>query len=86
MPSLFQKKGRNSSIAEPWPDVLGVLIVFIISGMFIFGLENSKIFSVLMVAGVLSISGALAIVTYLRGNVETILQDNLFPDGLSGVR
>jgi hypothetical protein len=66
--------------------VLGVLIVFIISGMFILGLENSKIFSVLMITGVLSISGLLAVVTYLRGNIETLLHDNLFPKGLSGVR
>jgi hypothetical protein len=66
--------------------VLGVLIVLIISGMFILGLENSKIFSVLMITGVLSISGLLAVVTYLRGSIETPLHDNLFPKGLSGVR
>lgn len=66
--------------------MLGVLIVFIISGMFILGLENSKIFSVLMITGVLSISGLLAVVTYLRGNIETWLHDNLFPKGLPGVR
>lgn len=78
--------GRNSSINEPWPDVLGVVIVFIISGMFILGLENSKVFSVLMITGVLSISGLLAVVTYLRGNIETWTHDTLFPKGLPGVR
>ncbi|CRL01568.1 CLUMA_CG014212, isoform A [Clunio marinus] len=77
--------GRNSSINEPWPDVLGIVIVFIISGMFILGLENSKVFTVLLISGVLSISGLLAVVTYLRGNIETWLHDNLFPKGLSGI-
>lgn len=66
--------------------MLGVIIVFIISGMFILGLENSKVFSVLMITGVLSISGLLAVVTYLRGNIETWTHDNLFPKGLPGVR
>jgi hypothetical protein len=66
--------------------VLGVIIVFIVSGMFILGLENSKIFSVLMITGVLSISGLFSVVTYLRGNTETWIHDNLFPKGLPGVR
>jgi hypothetical protein len=39
-----------------------------------------------MITGVLSISGMLAVVTYLRGNIETWLHDNLFPKGLPGVR
>lgn len=54
--------------------------------MFILGLENSKVFSVLMITGVLSISGLLAVVTYLRGGIETWLHDDLFPKGLPGVR
>lgn len=40
-----------------------------------------------MITGVLSISGLLAVVTYLRGNMDgTWLHDNLFPKGLPGVR
>lgn len=66
--------------------MLGVVIVFILSGMFILGLENSKVFSVLMITGVLSISGMLASVTYLRGNSDVWQHDNLFPKGLPGVR
>lgn len=66
--------------------MLGVFVVFVISGMFILGLENSKVFSVLMITGVLSISGLLAVVTYLRGTTETWLLENLFPKGLPGVR
>lgn len=77
--------GRNSSINEPWPDVLGVLIVFIITAMFILGLENSKVFSVLMITGVLSISGLLSVVTYLRGNIDAWMNDDLMPKGLPGV-
>ncbi|CAO1359584.1 unnamed protein product [Diamesa tonsa] len=77
--------GRNSSINEPWPDVLGVLIVFIITAMFILGLENSKIFSVLMITGVLSISGLLSVVTYLRGNIDAWMNDDLMPKGLPGI-
>lgn len=60
--------------------------MFIISGMFILGLENSKVFSVLMISGVLGISGLLAVVTYLRGSVETWQHENLFPKGWPGVR
>ena len=83
--SVFTQ-GRNSSINEPWPDVLGVVIVFILSGMFILGLENSKVFSVLMITGVLSISGLLASVTYIRGTTDAWQQENFFPKGLPGVR
>lgn len=39
-----------------------------------------------MITGVLSISGLLAVVTYLRGNIESWIHDNLFPKGLPGVR
>lgn len=53
--------------------------------MFILGLENSKIFSVLMITGVLSISGLLSVVTYLRGNIDAWMNDDLMPKGLPGV-
>lgn len=32
-------EGRNSSSNEPWPDVLGVTVVFLVTGMFMLGLE-----------------------------------------------
>jgi alkyl hydroperoxide reductase subunit AhpF len=49
------------------------------------GLENTNIFSVLMVTGVLVISGILAITTWLRGNVETWNSGKLLPEGIPGV-
>lgn len=33
--------GRNSPINEPWPDVLGVSVVFLLTIMFMLGLEVS---------------------------------------------
>jgi L-asparagine transporter-like permease len=50
------------------------------------GLENSKIFTLLMVTGVLSISGLLAVVTHVRGNMETWHHGEYFPKGFAGVR
>lgn len=83
---MLSFEGRNSSIHEPWPDVLGVVIVFVLSAMFILGLENSKVFSVLTITGVLSISGLLASVTYVRGNTDSWTHQEYFPKGLPGVR
>lgn len=83
---MLSIEGRNSSIHEPWPDVLGVVIVFVLSAMFILGLENSKVFSVLTVTGVLCISGMLAAVTYVRGNTDSWTHQEKFPKGLPGVR
>lgn len=82
---IFHFTGRNSSISEPWPDVLGVVIVFIISAMFILGLENSRVFSLLLVSSVLTFVGLIAIVTYLRGDVESWTHDAAFPKGFPGV-
>jgi len=31
--------GRNAPANEPWPDVLGVSVVFLVTGMFMLGLE-----------------------------------------------
>lgn len=36
--------GRNSSPNEPWPDVLGVAVVIIITVMFMLGLDVSTYF------------------------------------------
>lgn len=33
--------GRNAPANEPWPDVLGVAVVFLVTGMFMLGLEVS---------------------------------------------
>ncbi|KAG5675287.1 hypothetical protein PVAND_005199 [Polypedilum vanderplanki] len=77
--------GRNSSINEPWPDVVGVVIVFLISFMFIMGLENSRIFTILMITGVMIISTLLAVVTYARGSIVVWKNGELFPQGMSGI-
>lgn len=36
--------GRNSDENEPWPDVLGVSVVFLLTVMFMLGLEVKKKF------------------------------------------
>lgn len=56
-----------------WPDVIGVSVVFLISGMFMLGLENTentKIFGGLMVGGMLGIVGQIAIVSWLKGTLN----------------
>lgn len=69
--------------------MLGVVIVFVISAMFIFGLENSRVFSLLLVSSVLTFVGLIAIVTYLRGDVESWTHESsgggAFPRGFPGV-
>ncbi|XP_055681551.1 uncharacterized protein LOC129788995 [Lutzomyia longipalpis] len=77
--------GRNSSPNEPWPDVLGVSVVFLVSGMFMLGLENTKIFGCLMISGVLGIVGQLGIVTWLQGDETEWHHSTWFPEGISGV-
>lgn len=37
--SFYLLLGRNSPANEPWPDVLGVAVVFLVTGMFMLGLE-----------------------------------------------
>ncbi|XP_055710209.1 probable cationic amino acid transporter isoform X2 [Phlebotomus papatasi] len=77
--------GRNSSPNEPWPDVIGVSVVFLVSGMFMLGLENTKIFSCLMISGVLGIIGQLGIVTWLQGDEIEWHKETWFPQGTSGI-
>lgn len=60
--------GRNSPQNEPWPDVLGVGVVFVISGMFMLGLENTKIFTLLMASGVLGITCILSGMMWDKGS------------------
>jgi hypothetical protein len=50
------------------------------------GLENSKIFTILMISGVVIISSLLIFVTYARGSTEAWTKADLLPQGLSGVR
>nr|XP_022920946.1 cationic amino acid transporter 2 isoform X1 [Onthophagus taurus]XP_022920949.1 cationic amino acid transporter 2 isoform X1 [Onthophagus taurus] len=39
---------ESHSLGEPWPDVLGVSIIAVVSALFMLGLERSKLFSVLL--------------------------------------
>lgn len=50
------------------------------------GLENSKIFTILMITGVLSISALIAVITYVSGSADSWDHDSLFPQGFPGVR
>lgn len=50
------------------------------------GLENSKIFTILMITGVLSISALIAVITYVRGSTDSWNHEGLFPHDMSGVR
>lgn len=58
----------------------------LINNLQIMGLENSKVFTLLMITGALSISGLLAIVTHVRGSVETWHSDEKMPKGITGVK
>jgi amino acid transporter len=78
--------GRNATDSEPWPDVLGVAIVFLVTGMFMLGLENTKIFSVLMVSGVFGVVTILIIVTWFQGTLTAWTERALFPAGSTKVR
>lgn len=62
--------GRNSSPDEMWPDVLGVTVIFLVSGMFMLGLENTKIFTAIMFTGLLGIVCQVAIVSWLKGTLD----------------
>lgn len=77
--------GRNSPANEPWPDVLGVSIIFLVTGMFMLGLENTNIFTFLMIFGVMGISCILAVVTWLKGSTEYWTDENIFPTGMMGL-
>lgn len=73
--------GRNSPTNEPWPDVLGVAVVFLVTGMFMLGLENTKVFSFLMTLGMFGISGILTTMSLLRGTADEWSKDFLVPSG-----
>ncbi|XP_055541457.1 uncharacterized protein LOC129727553 isoform X2 [Wyeomyia smithii] len=77
--------GRNSPANEPWPDVIGVAVIFLISAMFMLGLENTKIFSLLMVSGVAVMATVIGVVTALRGNFQQFTTEPILPKGIVGL-
>ncbi|XP_058123900.1 uncharacterized protein LOC131281585 [Anopheles ziemanni] len=77
--------GRNSPANEPWPDVIGVVVIFIVTGMFMLGLENTRIFGLLMMSGVLLVGSLVVIMTGLRGNVNQFHSEPILPKGVVGL-
>ncbi|XP_058453329.1 probable cationic amino acid transporter [Malaya genurostris] len=77
--------GRNSPANEPWPDVIGVVVIFLITAMFMLGLENTKIFSFLMAFGVAAVTTTIAVVSGLRGNIEHFTSETILPKGVVGL-
>ncbi|XP_055386717.1 probable cationic amino acid transporter isoform X2 [Condylostylus longicornis] len=74
--------GRNSPVNEPWPDVLGVGVVFLITGMFMLGLENSKAFSIIMTISMLGINGIVSCVSWYNGDYKEWDKNYFLPNGL----
>ncbi|XP_058986292.1 uncharacterized protein LOC131806331 [Musca domestica] len=74
--------GRNSPANEPWPDVLGVAVVFLVTGMFMLGLEHSKAFSFIMALAMFGLNAILSAVGWWNGDAiawhETLLQPSGF--------
>ncbi|XP_016985317.1 uncharacterized protein LOC108048808 isoform X2 [Drosophila rhopaloa] len=78
--------GRNAPANEPWPDVLGVSVVFLVTGMFMLGLEHSRAFSLILTLGMFGLNAILSAVGWWRGDMLAWSTDNYFqPDGLSSV-
>lgn len=57
--------GRNAAGTEPWPDVIGVSVIIVITGMFMLGLENTKIFTLLMTTGIIGILGVFMVIPWM---------------------
>lgn len=57
-----------------WPDVIGVTVVFLISGMFMLGLENTKVFGALMIACMFGIVCQISVVSWLKGTLDNYHQ------------
>lgn len=55
---------------EMWPDVIGVTVVFLISGMFMLGLENTKVFGALMIACMCGIVCQISVVSWMKGTLD----------------
>ncbi|XP_068140129.1 probable cationic amino acid transporter [Drosophila tropicalis] len=78
--------GRNSPVNEPWPDVLGVAVVLLVTGMFMLGLEHSKAFSFIMSLGLFGLNAILSAVSWWRGDMLSWTKENyLQPDGISSL-
>ncbi|XP_017121251.1 uncharacterized protein LOC108142075 isoform X2 [Drosophila elegans] len=78
--------GRNAPANEPWPDVLGVSVVFLVTGMFMLGLEHSRAFSLILTLGMFGLNAILSAVGWWRGDMLAWTTENKFqPDGLSSV-
>ncbi|XP_016964626.1 uncharacterized protein LOC108034278 [Drosophila biarmipes] len=78
--------GRNAPANEPWPDVLGVSVVFLVTGMFMLGLEHSRAFSLILTLGMFGLNAILSAVGWWRGDMLAWSADNYFqPDGISSV-
>ncbi|XP_055295987.1 probable cationic amino acid transporter [Sitodiplosis mosellana] len=77
--------GRNAPENEPWPDVIGFSIIFIVSVMFMLGLENSKVFSYILMASLCGIAGILIAITSIRGNFTAWKSKQWLPKGVSGL-
>ncbi|KAJ6647283.1 putative cationic amino acid transporter, partial [Pseudolycoriella hygida] len=77
--------GRNSDENEPWPDVLGVSVVFLLTVMFMLGLENTKVFGVLMATGVVGITIITIALAFIRGNSSEWHNEKILPNGWYGL-
>lgn len=83
--------GRNAPAdGEPWPDVLGVSVVCLMTVMFMLGLENTRVFAWLMAAGVAALAAVLAVLGARRGRWSEVWTmrsgwDGLVPQGMYGV-
>ncbi|ALC40342.1 tadr [Drosophila busckii] len=75
--------GRNSPVNEPWPDVLGVAVVFLVTGMFMLGLEHSKAFSFIMTLGMFGLNAILSAVGWWRGDFVAFTQNYFQPNGMN---
>lgn len=62
-----------------------MVVIFIVTGMFMLGLENTRIFGLLMTAGVLLVGTLIVIITGLRGNPALFRTEPILPKGVVGV-
>ena len=77
--------GRDYSANEPWPDVIGVAVIFVVSLMFMLGLENTRIFSFMLVISVGTITIVIGVLSNLKGNFSSYKTEELMPKGTLGV-
>ncbi|XP_034472835.1 uncharacterized protein LOC117780422 [Drosophila innubila] len=77
--------GRNSPANEPWPDVLGVAVVILVTAMFMLGLEHSKAFSFIMTLGMFGLNAILSAVGWWRGDFVAWSENYFQPNGISSL-